>query len=77
MSACGRPGRTRGHDCADMVLYAVTDLDWRLTRTDVEPIGESTEARIPQGQELFMETSTHKAEEIGANESFAIAVELY
>ena len=30
-----------------------------------------------QKGELHMEASTHKAEEIGANESFVIAVELY
>ena len=68
-----KPGETselQSHP--DMVLYAVTDCDWRLAGPD----GEAVEARIPQGQTIFLEATTHQAEDIGSNGSFAIAVEL-
>lgn len=60
------------HSHPDMVLYAVTDCDWRLTGPD----GEVVEARIPQGQTIFLDATTHRAEDIGTGGSFAIAVEL-
>ena len=60
------------HSHPDMVLYAVTDCDWRLTGPD----GEVVEAHIPQGQTIFLDATTHRAEDIGTGGSFAIAVEL-
>ncbi len=60
------------HSHPDMVLYAVTDCDWNLTGPD----GESMEAHIPQGQTIFLQATTHRAEDIGTGGSFAIAVEL-
>jgi quercetin dioxygenase-like cupin family protein len=67
------PGQTSElHSHPDMVLYAVTDCDWLLTGED----GESMEARIPQGQTIFLDATTHRAEDIGTGGSFAIAVEL-
>ena len=68
-----KPGETSElHSHPDMVHYAVTDCDWRLAGPD----GEAVEARIPQGQTIFLDATTHRAEDIGTNGSFAIAVEL-
>ena len=68
-----QPGETSElHSHPDMVLYAVTDCDWKLTGPD----GEVVEARIPQGQTIFLDATTHRAEDIGTAGSFAIAVEL-
>ena len=68
-----KPGETSElHSHPDMVLYAVTNCDWKLTGPD----GESMEARIPQGATIFLDATTHRAEDNGTGGSFAIAVEL-
>lgn len=68
-----QPGATSElHSHRDMVLYAVTDCAWQLTSPD----GEAGEARIPQGQTIFLAATTHRAEDIGSGGSFAIAGEL-
>jgi hypothetical protein len=68
-----KPGESSElHSHPDMVLYAVTDCDWRLAGPD----GEAVDVNIPQGQTIFLDATTHRAEDIGSNGSFAIAVEL-
>ena len=60
------------HSHPGMVLYAVTNCDWDLTGPD----GDAMETHIPQGQTIFLDATTHRAEDIGTDGSFAIAVEL-
>ena len=68
-----KPGESSElHSHPDMVLYAVTDCDWRLAGPD----GDVVDVKIPQGQTIFLDATTHRAEDIGSNGSFAIAVEL-
>ncbi|HJN93757.1 MAG TPA: hypothetical protein QGF05_13675 [Dehalococcoidia bacterium] len=68
-----KPGESSElHSHHDMVLYAVTDCDWRLAGPD----GETVDVNIPQGQTIFLDATTHRAEDIGTGGSFAIAVEL-
>jgi len=60
------------HSHPDMVLFAVSDCDWKLTTAD----GESVEAHIPADGVFYQEATSHAAEDIGASGSYAIAIEL-
>jgi len=60
------------HSHPDMVLFAVSDCDWKLTTTD----GESVEARIPKDEIFYQEATSHAAKDIGTSGSYAIAVEM-
>jgi hypothetical protein len=55
-----------------MVLYAVTDCDWRLGSES----GETVDVHIPQGDSLFLAAVTHTALDISQTGSHALAVEL-
>ena len=68
-----RPGQSSVlHSHPDMVLYAVTDCDWRLGSESEETV----DVHIPQGDSLFLEAVTHTALDISQTGSHAIAVEL-
>lgn len=65
-------GTTDMHSHPDMVVYAVSACDWRLT----SPEGEVVELHLPAGETGFQETVSHSAEDIGSSGSRAIAIEL-
>ncbi len=65
-------GSSAEHSHPDMVLYAVTDCAWDLTA----PSGETVTAEIPAGATIFLEATTHSAEDLGSSGSHAIAIEL-
>ena len=65
-------GSSEMHSHPDMVLFAVSDCDWRLTTAE----GESVEARIPKDDVFYQDATSHAAEDIGANGSYAIAIEM-
>src|SRR5262245_30895854 len=68
-----KPGQSSSlHSHPDMVLYAVTNCDWRLGSES----GESVDVRISQGDTLFLEAVTHTALDLSQTGSHAIAIEL-
>ncbi len=68
-----KPGQSSEiHSHPDMVLYAVTDCDWRLGSDSGDPV----DVHIPQGDSMFLDAVTHTALDIGQSGSHAIAVEL-
>ena len=60
------------HSHPDMVLYAVTDCDWKLGSES----GESVDVHIKAGESMFLEAVSHTALDIGQAGSEAVAVEL-
>jgi beta-alanine degradation protein BauB len=68
-----KPGQSsRLHSHPDMVLYAVTNCDWRLGSES----GESVDVHLTQGDSLFLDAVTHTALDISQTGSHAIAIEL-
>lgn len=68
-----KPGQSSSlHSHPDMVLYAITDCDWRLATES----GEPADVHISQGDSMFLEAVAHTALDIGQSGSHALAVEL-
>ncbi len=68
-----KPGQSSElHSHPDMVLYAVTDCDWKLGGESGDPV----DVNIPKGLSMFLDATTHTAVDIGTSGSHAIAVEL-
>ncbi len=68
-----KPGQSSElHSHPDMVLYAVTDCDWKLTVEGQEP----ADIHVDAGDSMFLDAVSHTALDIGQNGSHAIAVEL-
>ncbi len=68
-----KPGQSMAlHSHPDMVLYAVTDCDWRAGSES----GETVDVHMALGETRFVKAVTHSAVSIGQADAIAIAIEL-